>query len=79
MKKTITVAGLALLVVICILPSTVLAQGQGQQWVGTWTGGASLARLSIVDSHPSFLMASLIRQSATLFTPVLAEAEFGVD
>ena len=40
MKKTITVAGLALLVVICILPSTVLAQGQGQQWVGTWTGGA---------------------------------------
>jgi lysophospholipase L1-like esterase len=37
MTKTITIAGIALLIAICLLPVTVLAQGQGWKWVGTWS------------------------------------------
>ena len=36
MKKTIIIAGLALLTVICALPVTTMAQDQGQRWIASW-------------------------------------------
>jgi lysophospholipase L1-like esterase len=40
MKKTMTIAGVTLFIAIYASPFTTLAQGRGQQWVGSWATAA---------------------------------------
>lgn len=37
MRKSITIAGIALAIAICTLPLPLTPQGQGWRWVGTWS------------------------------------------